>query len=114
MHFRQPGMQVTYAKIDPSNFSMLHFLQDDGMFFEKNQYGIPEPIGGITINEKDIDIVFIPLLAFDRSGNRVAAQPFVKPTYEETKGQILDNLKAEITKEFKKAGKAAEAPAFLS
>jgi 5-formyltetrahydrofolate cyclo-ligase len=71
MHFRQPGMQVTYAKIDPSNFSMLHFLQDDGMFFEKNQYGIPEPIGGITINEKDIDIVFIPLLAFDRSGNRV-------------------------------------------
>jgi 5-formyltetrahydrofolate cyclo-ligase len=71
MHFRQPGMKVTYAKIDPSNFSMVHFLQDDEMFFEKNQYGIPEPIGGVTVNEKDIDIVFIPLLAFDRSGNRV-------------------------------------------
>jgi 5-formyltetrahydrofolate cyclo-ligase len=71
MHFRQPGLQVTYAKIDPSNFSMLHFLQDDEMFFEKNQYGIPEPIGGITVKEKDIDIVFIPLLAFDTSGNRV-------------------------------------------
>jgi 5-formyltetrahydrofolate cyclo-ligase len=71
MHFRHPGMQVTYAKIDPSNFSMLHFLQDDDMFFEKNQYGIPEPIGGVAVNEMDIDIVFIPLLAFDRAGNRV-------------------------------------------
>ena len=64
-------MQVTYAKIDPNNFSMLHFLQDDEMYFEKNQYGIPEPIGGVTVDEKDIDIVFIPLLAFDELGNRV-------------------------------------------
>ncbi len=71
MYFRQPGMQVTYAKIDPNNVSMLHFLQDDEMFFEKNQYGIPEPIGGVTVDEKDIDIVFIPLLAFDELGNRV-------------------------------------------
>ena len=71
MHFRQPGMQVAYAKIVPNNFSMLHFLQDDEMFFEKNQYGIPEPIGGIAVKETDIDIVFIPLLAFDKSGNRV-------------------------------------------
>lgn len=71
MHFRHPGMQVTYSKIDPSNFSMLHFLQDDDMFFEKNQYGIPEPMGGVPVNEMDIDIVFIPLLAFDKVGNRV-------------------------------------------
>ena len=71
MHFRYPGMQVTYAKINPDNFSMMHFLQDDDMFFEKNHYWIPEPIGGIEVKEKDIDIVFIPLLAFDKSGNRV-------------------------------------------
>ena len=71
MHFRQPGLQLTYAKIDPNDFSMLHFLQDDDMFFEKNQYGIPEPIGGVAVNEADIDIVFIPLLAFDEMGNRV-------------------------------------------
>ena len=50
---------------------MLHFLQDDEMFFEKNQYGIPEPTGGVAVRERDIDIVFIPLLAFDKSGNRV-------------------------------------------
>jgi 5-formyltetrahydrofolate cyclo-ligase len=71
MHFRYPGMQVTHAKINPNDFSMLHFLQDDEMFFEKNQYGIPEPIGGVAVNEMDIDIVFIPLLAFDEMGNRV-------------------------------------------
>lgn len=71
MHFRHPGMQVTYAKIDPSDFSMMHFLQDDEMFFEKNHYGIPEPTGGVLVKETDIDIVFIPLLAFDQLGNRV-------------------------------------------
>ena len=69
----------------------------------------PGSKGWIGIHPKLIEYGYV-----NRSGNRVAAQPFVKPTYEETKGQILDNLRNEITKEFKKAGKAAEAPAFLS
>lgn len=71
MHFRHPAMQVTFARIDPRNFSMMHFLQDDDMFFENNQYGIPEPIGGIEVKETAIDMVFTPLLAFDELGNRV-------------------------------------------
>jgi HK97 gp10 family phage protein len=40
------------------------------------------------------------------SGKRVEGQPFVLETYDETKGQILDNLRAEIKKEFDKAGRS--------
>lgn len=41
-----------------------------------------------------------------KGGKRVEGQPFVLETYEETKGQILDNLRLEIKKEFDKAGKS--------
>ena len=71
MRFTDPGMSVTYSAINPSDFSMTHFLQHDEMVFKNNQYGIPEPISGPIVNEKDIDIAILPLLAFDQAGNRV-------------------------------------------
>jgi 5-formyltetrahydrofolate cyclo-ligase len=36
-----------------------------------NQYGIPEPINGTILDPMEIDIVFVPLLAFDEKGFRV-------------------------------------------
>lgn len=69
----------------------------------------PSSKGFIGIYPKLIEYGYI-----SRSGKKIDARPFVKPTYEETKGQILSNLRNEITKEFKKAGKAAQSPAFLS
>ncbi len=36
-----------------------------------NQYGIPEPINGTILEPMEIDIVFVPLLAFDEKGFRV-------------------------------------------
>lgn len=71
MRFQNPALEITSARINTADFSMFHFLQDDDMIFEINQYGIPEPIGGIEVLETDIDIAFIPLLAFDKKGNRV-------------------------------------------
>jgi 5-formyltetrahydrofolate cyclo-ligase len=38
---------------------------------EKNKWGIQEPQAGIPTSIENIDIVFVPLLAFDRNGNRV-------------------------------------------
>ncbi len=71
MHFRNPALSVTYAKINASDCSMVHFLEDDQMDFKENSFGIPEPTGGAPVLETDIDMVFIPLLAFDHEGNRV-------------------------------------------
>ncbi len=71
MKFRDLGLQVSYAKIDPSDMSMHHFMQHDEMIFEENQFGILEPQTGLEISPGLIDIAFVPLLAFDEQGDRV-------------------------------------------
>ncbi|TXE13174.1 5-formyltetrahydrofolate cyclo-ligase [Seonamhaeicola algicola] len=50
---------------------MTHFLLTDGTTIKKNHYNIPEPVDGIEIDDNKIDVVFIPLLSFDKKGNRV-------------------------------------------
>ena len=54
-----------------SNNTLENYLLTDTTVFKKNTWNIPEPIDGILINEKQIDVVFIPLLAYDVKGNRV-------------------------------------------
>ncbi|PRX56688.1 5-formyltetrahydrofolate cyclo-ligase [Flagellimonas meridianipacifica] len=51
--------------------SMKHYLLTDNTGLRLNEWSIPEPIDGIEIPEKKIEVVFIPLLAFDKLGNRV-------------------------------------------
>lgn len=46
-----------------------------------------------------------------KDGKRKAVQPFVKQSYEATKGVILSNLTAEAKKEFEKWGKRLETTA---
>ena len=48
-----------------------HFLLTDQTRFQKNALGISEPVSGIEIEASKIDVVFVPLLAFDDKGHRV-------------------------------------------
>ena len=48
-----------------------HFLLNDQTLLKNNRWGIPEPLSGITINPKQIEVVFVPLLVFDQHGHRV-------------------------------------------
>tara|TARA_B100000809_G_C15102314_1_gene517389 strand:- start:143 stop:706 length:564 start_codon:yes stop_codon:yes gene_type:complete len=60
--------------ISKSNFStreMSHVLLTDSTKIKKNDWNIPEPINGISISSQQIEVVFIPLLACDKKGNRV-------------------------------------------
>ena len=60
--------------ISKSNFednTLAHFLLLDTTVLKKNEWGIPEPVDGIQIQEDKIEVVFVPLLAFDTKGNRV-------------------------------------------
>jgi 5-formyltetrahydrofolate cyclo-ligase len=49
---------------------MTHFLLTDNTKIKKNEYNIPEPVDGLEVPTKKIDVVFVPLLAFDKSGHR--------------------------------------------
>lgn len=48
-----------------------HFLLTDNTTFILSKWGVPEPLDGIPISPQKLDVVFVPLLAFDCYGNRV-------------------------------------------
>ncbi|MCC1485309.1 5-formyltetrahydrofolate cyclo-ligase [Winogradskyella immobilis] len=62
---------IVISKSNFTDFSMTHYLLTDNTRLQKNTYNIPEPIDGIEIQSSQLDVVFIPLLAFDNKGNRV-------------------------------------------
>ena len=58
---------IVVSKSDFSTGLMTHFLLTDSTKIKKNKLNIPEPIDGIEISKDKIDVVFIPLLAFDKN-----------------------------------------------
>ena len=62
--------EVVVPKIADAE-QLQHFLLTDQTRFQKNALGIPEPVSGIEIGVLKIDVVFVPLLAFDNKGHRV-------------------------------------------
>jgi 5-formyltetrahydrofolate cyclo-ligase len=59
--------------VSKSNFetrNMTHFLLTDNTKIKKNQYNIPEPVDGLEVPTSKINVVFVPLLAFDKTGHR--------------------------------------------
>jgi 5-formyltetrahydrofolate cyclo-ligase len=62
---------VVISKSNFKDLSMTHFLLTDGTQIKKNRFNIPEPVAGIAIKATQLDVVFVPLLAFDTQGNRV-------------------------------------------
>ena len=71
LRFRNPGLQVCYPKTNVFQNTMLPVITDEETNFEANEYGIPEPTGGEILDIEQLDAVLIPLLAFDKRGNRV-------------------------------------------
>ena len=47
------------------------FLLTDSTRLISNRWGIPEPADGLEVPAEKIDVVFLPLLAFDHNGHRV-------------------------------------------
>ena len=62
---------IVISKSDFSNNTLNNFLLTDATTLKLSAYNIPEPIDGIPIANTSIDVVFVPLLAFDLKGNRV-------------------------------------------
>jgi 5-formyltetrahydrofolate cyclo-ligase len=63
--------EIIISKSDFQSKEMTHFLLTDNTKIKKNQYNIPEPVDGIEVPTHKIDVVFVPLLAFDQKGHRV-------------------------------------------
>ena len=63
--------EIVISKSDFETLEMTHYLMTDNTKIKNNKYNIPEPIDGIEVPISKIDVVFVPLLAFDKIGNRV-------------------------------------------
>ncbi|WP_452220026.1 5-formyltetrahydrofolate cyclo-ligase [Lacinutrix salivirga] len=62
---------IVVSKSDFETGLLHNFLLNDATKLSLNAYNIPEPVNGIPIANKTVEVVFIPLLAFDLKGNRV-------------------------------------------
>ena len=63
--------EIVVSKSDFESGLMTHFLLTDTTIIRTNSYGISEPIDGLEVPVSTIDVVFVPLLAFDKNGHRV-------------------------------------------
>jgi len=67
--------EICISKSDFETRKMTHYLLTDNTKIKKNDFHIPEPVVGPHSSEEvssnKIEVVFIPLLAYDKSGNRV-------------------------------------------
>jgi len=63
--------EIVVAKSNFETLEMTNYLLTDNTKFQKNDYNIYEPIDGIEVPNSKIDVVFVPLLAYDKKGNRV-------------------------------------------
>ena len=63
--------ETVVSKCDFETRHLVHFLLTDNTKIKKNEYNIPEPVNGLEVPTNKIDVVFVPLLAFDNAGHRV-------------------------------------------
>lgn len=65
------GATVAIPKTNFQTLEMKHFVFESIGQLEVNEHGIPEPKRGRIIAPDRFDMVFVPLLAVDKNGNRV-------------------------------------------
>lgn len=82
---------VVVSKSDFISGQMKHYILEESTVIRKNAYGIPEPVDGTEVSPDFIDVVFVPLLAFDETGHRVG---YGKGFYD----RFLADCRADVVK----------------
>ncbi|WP_284651180.1 5-formyltetrahydrofolate cyclo-ligase [Flavobacterium terrisoli] len=83
--------EIVVAKSNFETVEMTNYLLTDNTKFQKNEYNIYEPVDGIEVPASKIQVVFVPLLAYDKTGNRVG---YGKGFYD----NFLSKCNAEVIK----------------
>lgn len=68
---KHPMIKLVISKTNFDNHSMINYLWDEELTLKESKWGIFEPDNGQLIDEKEIDMVIVPLLVSDVNGNRV-------------------------------------------
>lgn len=90
-YFRSKNKQIIVSKSNFTNSTLTHFYLEKDTQIEINKYGIPEPKNAKQVSEKEIDLVFVPLLISDELGYRVG---YGKGFYD----RFLSNCRKDVKK----------------
>lgn len=71
LHFKNPSLQLCYPRTDAAHHTMQAVACHADSIFEANQWNILEPLDNVAVPPQMIDLVILPLLAFDANGHRV-------------------------------------------
>lgn len=71
LEFKNPGLVVAYPRVDIILDEMIAVVVNHETDFFRNEFNIYEPAEGDVLPADEIDLVFVPLLAFDKKGYRV-------------------------------------------
>lgn len=66
-----PSVQITIPRADLATFAMESYLYGPGTTLHTNKWGMSEPQDAPCIEPSALDMILIPLLAFDQRGYRV-------------------------------------------
>ncbi|MEJ1236525.1 5-formyltetrahydrofolate cyclo-ligase [Chryseolinea sp. T2] len=68
---KYPDIRISLPRVVTKTRQLQNFYFDDRFPLKKNKWGLEEPTQGESTNIQDIDLVIVPLVAFDKKGNRV-------------------------------------------
>ena len=71
LKFRNPGLKILYPRSDFEKMEMVAIEIEADSPFQKNAWNIYEPMLGVITEASLIDMIFVPLLLFDKQGCRV-------------------------------------------
>ena len=68
---KYPALKISVPRTIWQTRSMDNYIFENREQIEENSMGIPEPVSGTIIDDKLIDMVVVPLIIFDKNGNRL-------------------------------------------
>ena len=71
LEFQNPELIICYPKSNFTDKTIQALQTNDDTRFRKNEYNLYEPEDGVTVNPAGLDMVFVPLLTFDKRGFRI-------------------------------------------
>jgi 5-formyltetrahydrofolate cyclo-ligase len=66
-----PNLHICYPVTNINDLSMQAMLIDEDTVYTTSNFGVTEPISDMVVPPAEIDLVFVPMLAYDNQGYRV-------------------------------------------
>lgn len=71
MQQERPAVGIVVSRTNWQEKRMEHYHLSEATILKENKWGIPEPVEGPACPVQHIDLVLLPLLAFDLQGHRL-------------------------------------------